>query len=331
MATKYFINLNFVCNERCIFCAANLANGSRVSGREPMITLEQLREWLGDSPPGQDDCVMLAGGEPTLHRDLLPIVRLLRTTCPEVSIFTNGLRFSSPAFARAALEAGITKVEIGLFGATAAAHEAITRVPGSFEKTLRAMNVLADLKTEFPFSLQVRLLVSRQSNSENPGIVRLIKERAPGVDTISLNRLILSGDAAAVDATISWEQARAAVNEAAWLARSAGLALIYGAIPFCVFDDSNLEFVRADQAELRRQMLAGSRVVRHAMRYLDPIVPDGKTMENQPMGKRVLPAACTQCDFLSTCTRVEDWYVERYGLAGIHSIRRTAPAAAVGG
>src|SRR5438132_12514513 len=131
MPTAYYLNINYVCNERCVFCASDLTNRVRLDGRGAWVTVDEVRNWLGDELPGPSDRVMLAGGEPTLHRELLPIVRVLGANCPDVVIFSNGLRFADPAFARGAVEAGITRFEIALFGASAESHEAVTRVRGS--------------------------------------------------------------------------------------------------------------------------------------------------------------------------------------------------------
>jgi MoaA/NifB/PqqE/SkfB family radical SAM enzyme len=95
---------------------------------------------------------MLAGGEPTLHRELCPIVRLLGANCGDVTLFTNGLRLEDPAFARAVVLAGVTRFEIALFGASAERHDAVTRLPGSFERTLRALRVLIALRESVEFN-----------------------------------------------------------------------------------------------------------------------------------------------------------------------------------
>jgi molybdenum cofactor biosynthesis enzyme MoaA len=169
MPTSYYVNVNYVCNEHCTFCASDLTNRVRLDGRGAWVNLDEVRSWLGDCPPGPDDRVMLAGGEPTLHRELLPIVRLLGANCRDVVIFSNGVRLADPDFARAATEAGITRFEIALFGATAERHEAITRLRGSFERTLLALNTLAGLRRDFELHVDVRLLVSRHCPTGSVG------------------------------------------------------------------------------------------------------------------------------------------------------------------
>jgi MoaA/NifB/PqqE/SkfB family radical SAM enzyme len=317
MPTTYYLNLNYVCNERCVFCASDMTNSVRIDGRGAMLTLDQVERWLGDRRPGKHDQVMLAGGEPTIHRDLLSIVRALSSDCPDVVIFTNGVRLANADFARAAVQAGITNFEIALFGNTAETHEAVTRLPGSFERTLTALNVLDSLRPEFSFNIDLRLLVSRQTVDANPAIVRMVHERAAGVDSFSLNRLILSEHAADVDATISWADASASINASARLVRQFGYKLEYSAMPLCVFEDDNAEFVRNEVLRSIRQF--DSR--RWEMRYFDPLVAAGQMPTRTSRSPLAPLPVCSGCDLQSACGRVEGWYVERFGSAGLRSLK----------
>jgi len=325
-ATTYYVNLNYICNERCTFCASDWTGTLRIDGKAPRVTLEDVMRWVGDTPPGQDDRIMLAGGEPTLHRDLFPIVRALGKSCRDVVLFTNGLRLAVPSYARDAVEAGITRFEIALFGSTAAAHEAITRTPGSFERTLTALNTLAALRRDHDFTIEARLLFSRQSTPKNAAIVRLLRERAPGIDAVSLNRLILSDNARAVDATISWDEARPAINEVAGLVRDHGYELVFGAIPLCLFEGDNAVFVQDQIARLRERMMMGLEPIPRDFRYFDPVVAAGLRVHSPSSSSLATPAPCRSCAYLDTCGRVEDWYMERYGHAGLRTLWVGQPA-----
>lgn len=328
MATTFYLNLNYVCNERCVFCATDLTNNFRVPGRRPWVTLAEIRAWVGDQPPGPADQVLLAGGEPTLHQELLPIVRYFRATCPNVTMFSNGLRLADPQFAHDVLAAGVTRVAIALFGASAAPHEAVTGVRGSFERTLRALSTLGGLRRERDFFLGVRLLVSRQSYRENPAIVRLVRERSPNVSAVSLTRLQLSENAARAEAAVSWAEARASINEAARLVHEAGYQLLFDTLPLCVFEGENAAYVRAELVRRAARVAAGLEPGRRAMRYLDATVPAGRALPHEYGQRPLLPEPCQVCDYFSRCRRVESWEIERFGLAGLRAVRITDPLGA---
>lgn len=320
-ARIYYLNLNYVCNEHCVFCASDLTHNFRISGHKPWVTLEHIRNWVGEKLPGPKDRVMLAGGEPTLHKDLLPIVRFLGSHCPDITLFTNGLRLANPIFAHEVVKAGIRRFEIALFAANAALHDAVTQIPGSFERTLTALETLAVFRQEYRIQIEVRLLVSRLSAPENPQIVRLLHERALGIDSISLNRLILSHNAHQVDAAISWTDARASINLTAQLVRQHGYELRFQAIPLCVFDSDNAAFV---QQEIKRK---AERVAKRLepggweMLYFDPVIAAGRTMTDTSSTRSAIPDLCLSCDYISMCGRVESWYVRRFGVAGLHPVK----------
>jgi uncharacterized Fe-S cluster-containing radical SAM superfamily protein len=328
VGTTYYANLNYVCNERCVFCAADMANGALpVRGHPSWVTAREVEEWLAGERPGPGDHVLLAGGEPTIHKELLPIVRLLSADCNDVTIFTNGLRLADRDFALATVEAGITRFEIALYGAGPDGHDAVTRRPGSFERTLKALAVLGSLRAEHEFWLEVRLLVSRQCAFENPGIVRVVSERAPGVDGFSINRLLLSRDAEAAAAAISYEEARPAINEAARLTRELGYGLVVDSLPLCVFEGENADWVRGELGASERAGEGGD----DRFRYLDPYVAAGQEPPSVLEQRRVLPDPCLSCDLLSRCRRVEAWYVKRFGYAGLRPIRHPSAVEAAAG
>jgi MoaA/NifB/PqqE/SkfB family radical SAM enzyme len=80
----------------------------------------------------------IRGGEPTLHPRLLELVRKLRTLgFDEVEVITNGRRCAYPAFARALVRAGITRVSIRLLGEAGAAHDARAGEEGAHAQALR--------------------------------------------------------------------------------------------------------------------------------------------------------------------------------------------------
>ncbi len=320
MRHSYFLNINYVCNERCTFCAANLANGGIVVRARPKgLTVDDVERFLGPDAPLSDDVVSLAGGEPTLHPDLLSIVRRCAAGGAAVTLFTNGLRLVDAEYAADVVAAGVTRFEIALFGSTAESHEAVTRRPGSFEQTMLALDVLCGLREERKFALEVRLLVSRSGVAENAAICRMLAARMPMVDAVSLNRMILSKDAEAADAAISWEEARSSVNECAALIREAGYQLRFEAIPLCVFEGENADHVMWELGTRANPQSAGARDAQ--LHYLDPFVAVGQQVGNATSPDVALPSKCLACDYLAVCGRVEHWYLERFGVHALKPVR----------
>jgi molybdenum cofactor biosynthesis enzyme MoaA len=96
-------------------------------------------------PPSEDvrgRGVRLAGREPTLRADLADMVRALCAAgATGVEIETNGRMLAYPAYVRKLRDAGVTRLAIKLFARDAAGWDAHTRVPGSYDQTLRGIGV----------------------------------------------------------------------------------------------------------------------------------------------------------------------------------------------
>jgi MoaA/NifB/PqqE/SkfB family radical SAM enzyme len=320
VATKHYLNVNYVCNEHCVFCASDLTNNLRGSGVRRELTLDQILAWIATRRPRRDDEVLLAGGEPTLHRHLFEIVREFAACCRDITLFTNGVKLADGTYAHDAIAAGISRFEIALFGATPETHDAITKRSGSFDHTIAALNNLVDARRRRRPAIVVRLLAAQHCYRELPDIVRAVHCHAPGVDRFSINRLILSDNARETGAMVSWLEAEPAINEAAALVRRYGYQLWFWPVPLCVFRGENAKFV---DAEVRRYQR--TRSVRASLRYLDPLVASGTTIGRSSSAARAFPDVCRNCSYNRVCGGIEDWYHERFGAMGL-GLERREPA-----
>ena len=320
MPTKYFLNLNYLCNERCVFCASDLTNSRLAPRIARQLSLDDLGSWMDESLPRPGDRVMIAGGEPTLHPGLFQIVRAAREWGAEVTLFTNGLLFADLEYAAEAIEAGVSRVEIALFGACDSHHDAVTQTRGSFARTVAGLGNLGRLHGAAQFTLQIRLLVSRQTFQRNPEIVEFVHHNVPGVDEISLNRLILSDHATSVDAAVSWPEARASINDAARRILSFGYQLVFEAIPLCLFDYEVADFVATKTMEKLERIKVGLDPARWDFRYLDPYVAAGLQGGRNSQCAIAMPNVCKGCKFVPVCGRIEDWYNARYGAKGLSRV-----------
>jgi MoaA/NifB/PqqE/SkfB family radical SAM enzyme len=308
---QHYVNLNYTCNERCVFCASDLTNSPSV-GVNRQLSIDAVRAWISERRPRAGDEVQLAGGEPTLHKDLFEIIRLFAAHCSAITLFTNGVRLANRDYARQAIEAGLSEFQIALFGATPDAHDAITRRRGSFAATIEALNQLSANRGRRRVSIVVRLLVAKQCVEALPDIVHAVRQLAPGIDTFSVNRLILSDNAQGVGAAISWAEARPAVNAAMHAAREYGYAFDFWSVPLCLFERDNAAYVGR---RVRRQLRAKTRQPR--VRYLDPIGTSDDILEEPCQDEIVVPRVCRSCDYKNVCGGIEDWHQELFGQAGL--------------
>ncbi|HMR05466.1 MAG TPA: radical SAM protein [Polyangiaceae bacterium] len=122
------ISADFQCNNRCVGCYSVSDEGAqRMSSRDVVTELFAGRERGATS-------LWLGGGEPTLRKDLIGIVRKARELGYErIKLQTNGMLLSYPEFTDKIVDAGVTEVNFAIKGASAASHDRLTRTPGCHE------------------------------------------------------------------------------------------------------------------------------------------------------------------------------------------------------
>lgn len=133
---QVYIELTYLCNERCTFC---YNPSERVSG----LTFEQLKKPLAELAEMGGFYLNLTGGEPLLHPEFFEIAKYARSLGFALTIFTNATLIDDDRADRLArLKA--TGFNVSIHGATPETHEAVTCLPGSFEKTLNGVRRLRE-------------------------------------------------------------------------------------------------------------------------------------------------------------------------------------------
>lgn len=180
--------VTYRCNELCVHCynpgAAHTPdekpqrNTDELSTAEAKQMLHQLVE-LGVFR------LTLSGGEATLRKDFLELLSYARQLGFQVVIYTNGLKMS-PELLKQIAELYPASVEISIYSADPTQHDAVTRVTGSFEKSMQSLAFFREhgIRTVFKSSLTKGTVASWQNTLE-------LGERSAG--TVILNPMISQG------------------------------------------------------------------------------------------------------------------------------------------
>ena len=127
--------ITYGCNLSCIHCLS--ASGLK-DPRE--LTTSQALDLLDDFKEMGIFYINIGGGEPTIRRDFLEILRHADSIGIGVKFSTNG-SFIDDGFARELRGFKYTDVQISIDGPDRESNDLIRRV-GSFDKALRAMDIL---------------------------------------------------------------------------------------------------------------------------------------------------------------------------------------------
>jgi len=128
------IDLTYRCNERCVHCYLDHNSRDDLNLTDLERVFAQARE-LGTL------FLTLSGGEPMLRRDFMEILELACGSGFAVKLKTNGTMIGD-AESSAMRDLGVSEVQISVYSDRAELHDRITKLPGSFERTLRAIRLL---------------------------------------------------------------------------------------------------------------------------------------------------------------------------------------------
>ena len=132
--------LGYQCNVQCDYCS--ITDDMR---RQNLATADVMRELAWARARGMHR-VAFGGGEPTMRRDLLPIVRWCRDRgFDHVKVSSNGLLYSYETFARDAVEAGVDQFNVSVMGHTADLYRSILGRDGSLGLVERGVRNLVAL------------------------------------------------------------------------------------------------------------------------------------------------------------------------------------------
>ncbi len=127
--------LTYRCNERCLHCYIVDRDG-----RGELTTAEAHRV-MDELAEAGTLFLTFTGGEALLREDFFDIAGYARQRGFAIRLLTNGTRIT-PEVADQLKALRPVTVEISLYSARPEAHDAITQVPGSHERSLRALHLL---------------------------------------------------------------------------------------------------------------------------------------------------------------------------------------------
>ncbi|MBU7022997.1 MAG: radical SAM protein [Theionarchaea archaeon] len=132
------------CNLDCKHCFINAKHT-----RQNEFTLHEVSTILSDMKALKALNVTFSGGEPTLHEDLIPILRDANSKGLNVSLVSNGTLITEEV---ADNLRGLVRCVLISVDGPETYHDAFRGQKGAFKKTMRGINALK--KAEIPFGLQ---------------------------------------------------------------------------------------------------------------------------------------------------------------------------------
>ena len=158
------LDLTYRCNERCVHCYLDHDDHGEMTTAEITDVLTQLAH-------AGVFFLSLSGGEVLLRRDFFQIVEHARKLLFNVKIKTNATMIGEKEAARLR-ELGVEQIQISVYSHRAAVHDAITKLPGSLDRTIGAIRFLKSQGLK----VSISNVLMAGNFADQQGVVGLAKE-----------------------------------------------------------------------------------------------------------------------------------------------------------
>jgi radical SAM protein with 4Fe4S-binding SPASM domain len=171
------------CDQSCSFCYAKYKPDSELSLAEIEGVLDQAAAmgaiWL-----------IITGGDPYRRKDLHGILELAHQRRFATTIKTHGMHIDEDE-AHWLAQRGVRRVDLSVHGDDAAQHDAVTRVPGSYKRTMAAAQALKAEKVRVNMSM----VVTRHNVESMPQTLDKLAEDYGVTVGFSMGRTLLGSKA----------------------------------------------------------------------------------------------------------------------------------------
>ena len=296
-----YFNINFDCNNNCVFCAAG-SKQSRANRKE--MKASQISRALDRRNVGAGDVVVVNGGEPTVHPEIISILEDASSRGAFVYLFSNGLKLSEMDFAYSLVEAGVNRIAVPIYSHIAKTHDLLTRHKGSFADTIRGINNLFSIREQnrHPLEIELKTLVCLMNMNHLPQIVKMIIEKFPQPNYFLFSSMYVSDAVFSSMHAIVPRLSRCApvLRQSIDIAVAAGLDVCLYYIPLCVLKDQKYA-VLCSKDKYRSD--------KDPDLYFDSSVPHGIQLDtDSAKGEN-----CFRCSFDSSCDGIWRSYAKEFG------------------
>jgi len=231
------IAVTYRCNLKCRFCYAgcNCTRGTGGVGAESdkrEVDTDSIRRLLDlIRYKAKVPSVSFTGGEPTLRTDLAELVTYARAIGLRVNLITNGAQGDDSLPQRLA-DAGLNSVQVSVEGPTAAVHDTVTAVPGSFDRSVRTARAFQRAGV----IVHTNTTLNRLNADAAEGMPAFARDL--GLERLSMNLMIPAGTGAVErDLVIPYSEIGDRIERIQRAARRARVEFMwYSPTPLCLFN-----------------------------------------------------------------------------------------------
>ncbi|HAJ56650.1 MAG TPA: hypothetical protein DCL35_02645 [Candidatus Omnitrophica bacterium] len=300
-------HVSYSCRNNCVFCSEYDQMRS-MPGHfvDKAIFLRNIRNYAQKGARH----ITLTGGEPSLHPDFLDMIRLAKGMGLTVYVSSNGGKFASGRFCRAALP-HIDEISFSLHGPDAAVHNAHTRNNKSFDTLMRAIRNIE--RAPFTPALFINTVVTNNNIDALERTVRLAT-RIIGIKQILVSNVAPEGRARQFfkELAVPLERLQDKAAKLALIAEQAFIKIRFFGMPVCSLDwrpdlSNDLHWTPRTTLELWKNKN------RTFLKETTTLAPDRNRKKTQK---------CRACFYRDACGGVFELYLSTFGYQEIKPCAR---------
>lgn len=293
------IKTGWLCNNHCIFCVQGRKR--EIYGNKETNEVKRLLEEARQDA----DSVVFTGGEVTIRKDLIELVKFAKGLGFErIQIQTNGRMLAYKKMCEDLITAGANEFSPALHGHIPELHDYLTDAKGAFRQTVRAIRNLRELDQ----LIMTNTVIVRSNYRHLPELVKLLV--ALKVDQLQLAMVHPLGTAAEQFFRVvpRFTLVRPYLHKALKIGIRAGVTVMTEAVPYCFMQ--GLEPYVAERIMPRTKIMEGHLTVND---YTVHRLTEGKLKGPQ----------CHDCILNPMCEGPWREYPEHYGFDELIPVKDT--------
>ncbi len=289
--------LGYDCNLACDYCTIT------PEMRRHALTTERVLAAMKTGRARGYDTVSFTGGEPTIRRDLIGLVKAARRLgFIDVKVQTNGLVLGQADNARRLREAGVDRIHLSIHTHEAEAYDALVRSPGSYATMVAGLERVVASGA----AVVADVILKKDTVERLGGAITWLWDR--GVRAADLWFVSLTdGNRDNVGSLPRMTDAVPAMAEAFGFARAHGMTVRSLHVPRCLL---GADRVHAYDPGADRVLV---------------VTPEATfELKDSRLAGRIHVPACGGCPFEQVCPGVRPDYLEVYGDSEVAAARGRA-------
>jgi radical SAM protein with 4Fe4S-binding SPASM domain len=158
------MDVTYRCNERCVHCYLDHDDHGEMTTAEIKGVLDQLAD-------AGVFFLTFSGGEVFMRRDFFELVEYARRLMFNIKIKTNAVMIDEDD-AQRIRELGVDTIQISVYSHRPEVHDAITKLPHSLERTIKAIRFLRDQGLK----VTIANVLMTPNSSDQSGVQKLAEE-----------------------------------------------------------------------------------------------------------------------------------------------------------